>query len=392
MAFTDRDLSSSDVPRGAEALSIVHVFAPARFGGLERVVAALAAGQHERGHRVVVAALVTAGVEEPPVLADLRATGVPVVAIALPGRSYLRQVRALREQYAAHGPDIVHTHGYLADVLGAISARAERARLVSTVHGFTGGDRKNRVYEWLQRKAYSWFAGVIAVSRTVRDRIVGAGVDGNRVHTIRNAWSADVAPMPRDEARRSLAVPAGAFSMIWAGRVSHEKGLDVLVRALPALWDLNVHLTVLGDGPERARVEALASRLGVGHRVTWAGVVPAAAALLRAADVMVLSSRTEGTPIILLEAMAAGVPIVATAVGGVPDVVSRSEAMLVDGEDSVALADALRQVHDDPAQAASRASRARGRLIAESALAPWLDAHDRVYRSTPSSLPPHAAR
>ena len=183
-----------------------------------------------------------------------------------------------------------------------------------------------------------------------------------------------------------LGVPPSAFTVGWVGRISAEKGLDVLLDALPSLSDIPVHLAVVGDGPLRVELEALARGAALTDRITWAGIVPDAGTLLRAFDVVVLSSRTEGTPIILLEAMAAGVPVVATAVGGVPDVVTGAEALLVDAENPVALASAIRAIVADRSAAEARAARARGRLVAEFALEPWLLAYERIYRSllTPS--------
>jgi len=105
------------------------------------------------------------------------------------------------------------------------------------------------------------------------------------------------------------------------GRLSREKGADVILDAIAACkppW----RLSIIGDGPERERLKQQAARLGITDRVTWHGPVSNAGKLLSAFDAFVLSSRTEGTPIVLFEAMHSGVPIVTTSVGGVPDVVS----------------------------------------------------------------------
>jgi glycosyltransferase involved in cell wall biosynthesis len=115
--------------------------------------------------------------------------------------------------------------------------------------------------------------------------------------------------------------------------------------------------------------------------VKFHGRVPNAATLLRAFDVVVLSSRTEGTPMVLLEAMGAGVPIVATRVGGVPDMLNDDEALLVNPEDPRALAEAIRTALADPAASATRAARARARIDAEFSNKAWLERHIALYRS-----------
>jgi glycosyltransferase involved in cell wall biosynthesis len=137
----------------------------------------------------------------------------------------------------------------------------------------------------------------------------------------------------------------------------------------------------VGEGREASALKNQAGWLGLEGKVRWAGRVDGAAALLPAFDVFVLSSRTEGTPIVLLEAMAAGVPIVAAAVGGVPDVVTDREAVLVPADDPAALAAALQAVRNDPASALERAAAGRRRLEEEFAEGPWLTAYDALYRA-----------
>jgi glycosyltransferase involved in cell wall biosynthesis len=155
----------------------------------------------------------------------------------------------------------------------------------------------------------------------------------------------------------------------------------VLLAALPTLADLPLVVSVVGDGRRRHQLQETAARLGLGDRVRWLGNVADAGRLFAAFDVFALSSRTEGTPIVLFEAMAASTPIVAAAVGGVPDVVSSDEAVLVGADDPAALARAIRSVRADPAAAADRARRARERLAREFAPGPWLEQYERIYRS-----------
>jgi glycosyltransferase involved in cell wall biosynthesis len=360
-------------------MKIVHVIAPAQFGGLERVVAALASGHSARGHEVSAIALSTVGREEAPVLSDLRDAGVQVFPVELPPRSYREQYQRVKSLVAKIQPDVAHSHGYLSDVLLGLSRGQGTPPIVSTAHGFTGGDRKNRLYEWLQIRSHRRFDAVVAVSGAIQTRLTKAGV--RRMHVLRNAWAGASDPIPRDDARRALHTPENTFNLGWVGRISHEKGLDVLIQALPLLNDLPVHLTVVGDGGERAGVETTAKALGLSQRVTWAGVVADAGRYFHAFDALVLSSRTEGTPVTLLEAMGAHVPVVTAAVGGVPDVVSPSQALLVPSENPAALADAIRSVVLDRVAAKERAERAHGRLQSEFALEPWLDSYERIYRS-----------
>jgi glycosyltransferase involved in cell wall biosynthesis len=153
-----------------------------------------------------------------------------------------------------------------------------------------------------------------------------------------------------------------------------------MVRAAALLADLPVRVVMVGDGPDLASARAAAERRGVANTIAWPGLVPDAGRLLAAFDLFALSSRTEGTPIVLLEAMAAGVPVVATAVGGVPDVVGPAEALLVPPDDPGALAGAIRDALADPAGARAKAAAAGRRLASEFAVEPWLERYEGVYR------------
>jgi len=361
---------------------VLHVIAPGDVGGAERVVHTLATGQHQAGHQVRVVAVLANGADRHPFLAPLDKAGVETIPLRVPPRAYRRERTAIEELCRRFRPDVMHTHGYHVDVVDAGAARRAGVRTVTTVHGFTGGDWKNWIYERLQRRAFRRFDAVVAVSRPLARDLERTGVPSVRVHMVPNAWPAsDPPPLPRDQARAQLAVPNGRFHVGWVGRLTPEKGADVLLAALARLTDLPVVASVVGDGRGRPALEQLAARLGLGDRVRWLGNVAEAARLFAAFDVFALSSRTEGTPIVLFEAMAARTPIVASAVGGVPDVLSPQEALLVGADDPAALARAIRSVHADPAAAADRARRANERLAREFAPGPWLEQYERIYRS-----------
>ena len=359
------------------SLNVLHLLAPAPFGGLESVVRALAGGHRARGHRVAVAAIVRA--EPHPFLDALRDDGIDAHAIVVAGRDYAGERAQVGALLARLGAGWLHTHGYRPDVVDAGVARALGIPVVTTVHGFTGGDWRNRFYEWLQKRAYRRFDAVVAVSRPIQELLARSGVPASRLHLIPNAFDAGRAAPERARARAALGIGGPEFRLGWVGRLTHEKGADVLVEALARVP--SVALSVVGDGADRPVLEARASALGLADRVTWHGRLPDAGRLAGAFDLFVLSSRTEGTPIVLFEAIAAGVPVVATAVGGVPDVVGPGEAWLVPPENPAALASAIEEARRDPAEAARRAAAARRKLERDFGLAPWLDRYEELYRS-----------
>jgi glycosyltransferase involved in cell wall biosynthesis len=362
-------------------LEVVHVIAPAPVGGLEQVVFSLASGQHSAGTRVAIAALLSSPANDPAFLQQLETVGIVVHRIRCRGRDYRSQATAVAGIVRNHTAAIVHSHGYLPDGIALWARRQAPAALISTVHGNTGGSLRNRFYEWLDRRMLRRFDAVVAVSGQLLDDLAAAGISRSRLHLIRNAYGREAPPLDREPARRSLGLPPNGTLVAWIGRISREKGLDVLIDALAEPPAIQAVLAVIGDGPDRSFVQQRAATRGVEDRVRWLGMVPGSSDLLRAFDLVVISSRTEGTPMVLLEAMAAGVPIVTTRVGGIPDVVSGEEAILVPSEDPPALATAIRDALADPARSARRAGASRARLNSAFGLEPWVDAYGAAYRA-----------
>jgi glycosyltransferase involved in cell wall biosynthesis len=355
----------------------VHVLAPAREGGLERVVRTLAGGLTRRGHHVAVAAVISPGEAPHPWIEAARDTGIDVVPVEVPPRGYLAERRAIRALVTQRGARILHTHGYRPDVVDASIGRARGARVVSTVHGFTGGGWRNRLYERVQLSRLARMDAVIAVSTPLARLLIGSGVSPDRLHTIPNAWNGE-APLGRDAARQRLGLPLDAWIVGWVGRLSPEKGPDLMLRALRHLPP-DARLSMVGEGTLGASLEAQSVAAGLGDRVRWHGPVPEAGRLMAAFDAVALSSRTEGTPMSVLEAMAAGVPVVATSVGGVTDLLGGGAGILVPSEDAAALAQGLQAIRNDSQRVAGQVAAARRRLEQDFGPEPWLDRHEELY-------------
>lgn len=363
----------------AEPLVILHLTAPARIGGLERVVEALATGHAQAGFAVHVAAVAATQAEAEAFLHPLGKRSVHVHPIVLPGRSYIRERALVRDLCRRLRPSALHTHGYRSDVISSGIAREFGTATISTVHGFTGGDRRNRMYEWLQVQALKRLDAVVAVSTPLASQLKRLGVPSYRLDLLVNAWPGTDVLLDRTAARAMLGLTDVGHCACWVGRLTPEKGADVLLEAV-ALLPSDIMVSFIGDGPERETLQARATALGLGSRVRWHGIVPHAGAVLRAFDAFVLSSRTEGTPIALLEAMNSGVPIVATRVGGVPDMLRESEAVLIAPDDPAGLAAAIVGQRRNPAAAMVRAAAARRALSERFAIGQWLAGYEAIYR------------
>ncbi len=362
-------------------LTVVHVLAPAAVGGLETVVLSLVQGLAARGHRMVAAPVIDTDPQGHPFIVAAARGGLETHPLVLSGRNYFEERRAVRSLLAETGAQILHTHGYRADVVNRSVAAKEGIATASTAHGFTRNGRKNRFYERLQRRAFRRFDAVAAVSAELANELVRSGVSPDRVHTIRNPMIRAEPLLPRDEARRLLGLEPRRIVIGWIGRLTPEKDAENALRALATVEEEAPALSILGAGWQEAELRELARSLGLEDRVRWHGVVPAAGRVLSAFDVFVLSSRTEGTPMVLLEAVRAGVPIVATTVGGIPEILPPSDTILVPPADPTALGRGIQAALSDLRGARERTVRARSRLEQELDLEPWLDRYEEVYRT-----------
>lgn len=364
----------------AHPLSILHVVAPAPFGGLESVLLALATGHTRHGHSIRVALVLSPGDHQHAFAEALESHGVATAPIRVRDRDYFGERRAVDQLCRRHRPDILHTHGYRPDIVDGAVARAERIPTVSTCHGFIDSNWRGRIYQWLQRRALRRFDAVIAVSAPIAERVRASGVAAARIHLVPNVVALDGGAISRDEARRRLNLPDVPV-IGWVGRLSAEKGPDLALEAFARLGRSDARLVIIGGGPEESRLRSRADVLGVTDRILWRGIVPDARALFPAFDAFFLSSRSEGTPVALLEAMASKIPVVATRVGGVPDIIDDSSARLLESGDVDGMAAALAHVLDEPDLASERAERALARLSGGFTAETWLSRYESIYRA-----------
>ena len=331
--------------------------------------------------RVHVLAIVDPGEETHPFVASLRSSRIACDTLVVPPRRYVMERRAVVAHCRRLQPDVVHLHGTRIDVADSGAIRTAGFRVVSTVHGFTGGDAKNRLYETLQRRALRRMDAAIAVSRAIGSRLLRSGVSADRIHVIPNAAPPAATPMSQGEARDALGLPRRGCVIGWVGRLTREKGCDVLLEAVSRLRRPTITVSIIGAGSEREFLERAAHATDLQGQVRWHGEIADAGRLLSAFDVLVISSRTEGTPMVLFEAIQSGVPIVTTAVGGIPDVVSPDEAVLVAPEDPAALALAIAWAIDDRQAAAERVTRSRALITHEYSLSRWIERYTLLYET-----------
>jgi glycosyltransferase involved in cell wall biosynthesis len=304
-----------------------------------------------------------------------------------------RALRRLTELLAHDGYDVVHTHSAKAGALGRLAAeRAGTPRVVHTFHGFPFHEFQSRArraaYVGIERYLARRTDIFLAVGGAVAAEAVRRGIAvPERIRVINPAIELSVVPATpavRAAARRALGVPVGCNVVGTVGRVDYQKDPETFVDAIAGLDRDDVYAVWIGDGPMRKATEARAARRGLKDRFLCVGHRDDVPELLRGLDVFAMASRYEGLPCAVAEAMAAGLPVVATAVNAVPDVVLPGETgLLVNPEQPRQLAAAINYLLNEPAEAARMATAAR-LLIADkftpSSLATVLEA---AYGSSP---------
>jgi len=367
---------------GSGQTSIVHVTSPGEYGGLETVIRLLASAQRRAGHDVCVALLgIRRSVDDHPLAIALRDAGVTIEAIPRGRFPYGSERTHLKRVCRRVNAAVLHTHGTRPVVVASSVGRALGIGSVATVHGITGSGAKNAIMHRLEWRALRRLSGVIAVSRPLVGALEARGVPRKLVSVIPNGFQPGSGQLSRADARREIGIADDAPVLGWIGRLSREKGADVLLESLPHLGASRPTVVFIGDGPGFASLSQQAAALGVERQIRWVGAVPQAARLFSAFDGFVLSSRTEGTPMCLLEAMDARVPAIVTSVGGVPDIVSEREAVVVAPEEPAALAAAIDRLLGDPAAARLRADAAHRRVREAYDIDSWVRSHDQLYQS-----------
>jgi glycosyltransferase involved in cell wall biosynthesis len=383
-----------------EPVKVLRVIARLNMGGPALHVAYLTAGLRDRGYETTLVAG-TLGRGEDSMAFVARELGVDVVTIPELGR----EISPLRDLIATlrlallirrERPQILHTHTAKAGTVGRLAAKfAGGARPPIVVHTFHGhvlrgyfGPGRSRIFRWLEHWLARDTTALIAVSPQVRDDLVALGIaPREKFGVIR--LGIELAQRVADgdgrlETRRYLGIPPDRFTVGWIGRMTAIKNTEDVLGAFKSLRAAGVDATLcmVGDGPDRAELEQRAHELGIMRDTLFLGYQRHVAPFYAAFDALVLPSSNEGTPVSVIEALAAGTPVVATRVGGVPDVVRDGEdGFLVETGDTEALAERLTCLAADSELRRRMGAAARGRVLSRYAVDRLVDDVDRLYRS-----------
>jgi glycosyltransferase involved in cell wall biosynthesis len=348
-------------------MRILHLTSSRFFGGPERQMLGLARALRPDGDTVF--ASFREGGHCSSFLETVRKDGFQAHALEADSPAILRAISEVVRLLDTVQPRALFCHGYKADLVGWRAARSVGVPVVGVSRGWTAEGWKVRAYEGLDRFVLRFLDRVVCVSEGQAEKVRRAGIAEDRIRVIHNAIDSRRFAAPRPEARATL---RGMFPTPrrWivgaAGRLSPEKGIDVLVdaaatvvRARPAAGFI-----VFGDGKQEAALRKQVAERGLTEAFVFGGFRSDLDTLIPSLDLLALPSWTEGLPNVILEAFAAGVPVVATAVGGVPEVVDPGHSgLLVPPGNPVALAGSILRMldHDAERQGMGQAGLARAR-------------------------------
>lgn len=370
------------IGRNGSRLHVGHLTASPFYGGPERQMLGLACASS--AYLSTTFLCLMEGGKAEPFVKQIENCGLSAVRLEhnspnLPGM-VLEVARAIRSS----GCDVLCTHGYKADVIGCVSARLAGVPLIVVSRGWTGATFKVRMYERLDRIIHRRADRVVCVSEGQAQKVRKIGVAEYRLTTICNAVSTSrfaIADPADGAAVRSLFPrPIGKVVMA-VGRLSPEKGFDQFIQAAGIVCRQrdDVGFALIGDGPLSEVLRAQISDLGLSERIVLAGFREDVDQLLPYAACLVQSSHTEGMPNVVLEAMAAAIPVVATAVGGTPELVADGvTGWLVPAADPRAIANRVLRVLATATMGSSMGIAARQRVAEHFSFAAQASAYERL--------------
>ncbi len=359
----------------------MHVVPSLDPGGTERLVIDIAKTLMPRSQPTVCCLDATGAWAE-----ELTDLGVPVIALHRRPGFQPRVGLAIGRLADAHQIDVLHCHHYSPFVYGRIAAARRDLKVVYTEHGRSSDDGPSWKRRLINPMLARLPATICAVSNDLRRYMISEGIPGSRVRVIHNGIELGLRPaaIARATARMALGLPHDAFVVGTAGRLDPVKDLETLVEAAARLAPTQTRLRVVivGEGGSRAALERQIAAAGLGHIVTLAGYRRDVRGLLPAFDVYANTSAHEGVSLTILEAMAAGLPVVATRVGGTPEVVADGKTgMLVPAREPAQVAAALASLADTPGVRRAYGEAGRARVEHHFSLEAMTQAYLQVYRS-----------
>jgi len=353
--------------------------------GAEIMLLNLAEEQTRLGHKPVICSIRPIYEEDLQLEKEAKRKGLEVIVFRMhDGPNFFGAWRIL--QYAwANQFEIIHSHGYKGNILlGFIPKTLRKIPLVSTLHGWTsnGHISKMLLYEYFDHLTLKYLDAVCLVNECMLSSPGLVGVKKDKLHIITNGIQ-ELSKSKSFQADEIITFCKQGFTIVSIGRLSQEKGYEYLIQAFDQLEkEFDARLLIIGEGPERSRLENMIFRRGLADKIMMPGYRNEAWRYLLHCKVFVLSSLTEGLPMTLLEAMQVEVPVIATKVGGIPQLITHGKTgLLVPSGDPDLLCKAIKDIGQNSYDTKTLCRNAMGLIREKYSSRRMAMDYDEVYRS-----------
>ena len=363
-------------------MKVMQLGSPTGLYGAERWILALVRHLDPVQVESIVAVIYDDPALEAPLLEAARGFGIRAEKFEAYGKVNWAAVRKLRRYLVDQRIDYLHTHGYKTDVIGLLATLGTPCKLITTPHGWnTQGGWMLRAYEILDRAIFPFFSAVVPLSETICEELRRNPLVRGKVRLIQNAVDISEIDAVSDVATRIREWrDAGQFVVGYIGQLIPRKCMPTILRAFAALPMTKKKLALLGEGEQRAELEALAVSLGIAADVEFFGFRPDRIGFLKGFDVFVLASRLEGIPRCLMEAMAANVCIVASDIPGTADLITDGKTGLLFKLEDVQGLTAQLQRCADPAERRRLAANGREYVVSNYSASAMAARYEELYR------------
>ena len=377
---------------------ILHLIAPTVMGGAERVLLHIADMIDRSRFKLIIGSFINVRRRNNKFIEQLENRKIPHTVFWMKKTLDIDNIFRIIKFIKKNRVDIMHTHGYRSDIIGFLAAKAASIPIVSTIHGFVPASRKLRIYQKCDLFFLKFFNELIPVSNQLRMTLIKSGIDSGKITLLHNAVDVKIRhekigkpellnpellkPELLKQDALNIVKERGNFMIGVIGRLSVEKDIPNFLNAASILVKKFNHLKfiVVGEGPEKKNLINLASELRLKDKVQFTGFVNNIEMIYPLLDLLVISSRTEGVPLVMLEAMKHCVPVVASDVGGIGEVIeNKKDGLLVPPADSEELAKNIEHFVTDSAFYEIVCSRARKKIETTFNSNIWINKIEKIY-------------
>ena len=326
-------------------MKILHCVSSGGLFGAERVILSLAGRTHNQDI-AIVGALENKHNPHLEMIDEAKKLNLPTATFPSQGRVDISAITTIKNYLIDNKIDILHTHNYKADIVGCIAAFLAKKKWVATNHLWHSRDTKLKFYETIDAFFLKFASKVVGVSQEIVDDLINKGFDKNKLKVIHNGIKINQFDLPLDTQpiRETLNIPSDNLIVGIIGRLDKEKGHSIFLQAAKTVLQSYQHVTflIIGDGPLKQDIEQEIKTLNLSNHVICTGIRRDIPFMYKLCHILVNASYAEGLPMTILEAMAARLPIIATRVGAVPNVINNNiNGLLIDAGDSAQLSSAL---------------------------------------------------